>query len=262
MSLPKCKFCQDRPPLGFTFTMAFQPIVDVARGKVFAYEALVRDCDGSGADTVLSRVNDDNRYQFDQICRVTAIELASRLFPEGGGEKLSINFLPNVIYQPAACLRTSLKAAADFGFPVNRIIFELTEQEEVADTGKIKEIIAAYRAFGLKTAIDDFGDGYAGLGLLADFQPDIIKIDMKLVHHLDVDLARRAIVKGIVTTADALGIQVIAEGVETMSEYRALRDLGITLFQGYLFARPAFEALPEVTYPDLTAQDMAKAARA
>ncbi|WP_347574786.1 EAL domain-containing protein [Sphingomonas sp. Ant20] len=80
-------------------TMAFQPIVDITTGSVFAYEALVRGTDGQSAGDVLSSVDPDMIYKFDQACRVKAIELAGRLFVSDGDAKLSINFMPNAVYE-------------------------------------------------------------------------------------------------------------------------------------------------------------------
>jgi EAL domain-containing protein (putative c-di-GMP-specific phosphodiesterase class I) len=96
----------------------------------------------------------------------------------------------------------------------------------------------------LTTAIDDFGSGYAGLGLLAKFQPDVIKIDMDLIRGVDRSPARQGIVAGILVMARAMNVTVIAEGVETMEEVDALRSAGVRLLQGYHFARPLVEALP------------------
>ena len=102
---------------------------------------------------------------------------------------------------------------------------------------------------GFGTAIDDFGAGHAGLGLLAKFQTDYIKLDMELVRGIDASMPRRMIVDGVIRIADALGITVIAEGIETIGEYDALRAGGIRHIQGYLLARPAFRKLPVVTMP-------------
>lgn len=87
--------------------MAFQPIVDVRSQAVFAYEALVRGLDGSSASQILSQVNDDNRYQFDQACRVKAVSLAARL---GIACHVSINFLPNAVYEPAVFIPPNLRS--------------------------------------------------------------------------------------------------------------------------------------------------------
>jgi EAL domain-containing protein (putative c-di-GMP-specific phosphodiesterase class I) len=241
-----CNGCAVSSRLGFEFSMAFQPIYDAVDERVWGYEALVRGLSGEGAPEVLSRILPDQRYRFDQDCRVKAIELASRLFPAGEDLKLSINFMPNAVYEPAACLRATLRAAARCSFPTSAIMFEFTENEEVADTAHLTNIITEYRKHGFTTAIDDFGAGHAGLSLLVDFQPDLMKLDMKLVRGIDGSPARQAVVSGVLGIAGELGITVLAEGVETEAEYLFLKAAGIRLFQGYWFATPAFEDLPPV----------------
>ncbi|MHA7155125.1 EAL domain-containing protein [Arthrobacter sp. TMN-50] len=226
--------------------MAFQPIYDAAADRVWGYEALVRGITGESAFEVLSQVSPKQKYRFDQDCRVKAIELAARLFPAGEQLKLSINFMPNAVYEPAACLRATLRAAGRCSFPPSSIMFEFTENEEVADTGHLTNIITEYRKHGFTTAIDDFGAGHAGLGLLVDFQPDLIKIDMKLIRGIDTSPARQAVVTGIVGMARDLDITVLAEGIETEAEFLTLKAAGIGLFQGYWFAEPAFEGLPQL----------------
>ncbi len=241
-----CDGCSTASKLGFDFSMAFQPIYDAVAGRVWGYEALVRGLAGEGAYSVLSRVSPEQKYRFDQDCRVKAIELASRLFPADDSLMLSINFMPNAVYEPAACLRATLSAARRNNFPTSAIMFEFTENEEVADTAHLQNIITEYRKHGFTTAIDDFGAGHAGLGLLVDFQPDLLKIDMKLLRDVDTSPARQAVVDGIVAIAGKLDITVLAEGIETEAEYLMLKAAGIRLFQGYWFAKPAFEELPAV----------------
>ncbi|WP_028240889.1 EAL domain-containing protein [Stutzerimonas azotifigens] len=242
----RCSACRDGHSLEFPISMAFQPIVDLSARQVFAYEALVRGAAGEGAGQVLSRVTAQNRYSFDQACRTTAIEWAARL---GLSVRLSINFMPNAVYKPETCIRATLAAAERAGFALDRIVFEVTEQERVHDTGHLLDILSAYREMGFRTAIDDFGAGYAGLGLLADFQPDLIKLDMHLIRGIATDRVRQALVRSVLACCDELGIEVIAEGVETADELSRLRDMGIRLFQGYLIARPGFQSLPEPVYP-------------
>ena len=244
-SSKSCAACRDGSPLGFPFSMAFHPIVDVARGAVWGYEALVRGPEGQSAASVLGQVDELNRYKFDQACRVRAIELAGRLFPPEADTRLSINFMPNAVYEPAACIRASLEAAHRVGFRPDRIMFEFTENERL-DIGHVGRIIKEYKRQGFLTAIDDFGAGYAGLGLLANFQPDLIKIDMDLIRDVQSHHARQVIVAGLVAMAQALDVTIIAEGIESASELAVLRAAGISLFQGYHFAKPGFETLPAV----------------
>jgi EAL domain-containing protein (putative c-di-GMP-specific phosphodiesterase class I) len=247
-----CRGCRTAAPLRTAITMAFQPIVDVRTGAVFAYEALVRGTDGQSAGEILAGVDADMIYKFDQACRVKAIELAGALLPRGGAEKLSINFLPNAVYEPDACIRASLAAARRVGFDPGRLMFEFTENERMRDVAHVRHIVEAYRARGFTTAIDDFGAGYAGLGLLADLRPDMLKLDMALVRGIDSSPTRRTIVAGVAQMADALGIACIAEGIETAAELDALTAIGIRLCQGYLLARPMTETLPPVKLPAVT----------
>ncbi|CTP90667.1 diguanylate phosphodiesterase [Xanthomonas translucens pv. poae] len=240
---PACGNCRDGELLDFGVRMAFQPIVDADARTVYAYEALVRGEEGSGAAAVLARVRPPQLYRFDQTCRVQAIATAARL---GLRTRLSINFIPNAVYEPATCIRLTLAAAERYGVPTGDLIFEMSESERIRDLPKVVRILRDYAQRGFLTAIDDFGAGHSGLNLLADFQPHLLKLDMALIRGIDASAARRHIVAGIVGMAAALGCRVLAEGVETPAEYRALRALGIGLYQGFLFAMPALEALPEI----------------
>lgn len=241
-----CRECAQACDLGFDFSMAFQPIVDVSNKTVFAKEALVRGPNGEGAGEVFKHVTEENRYRFDQSCRVKAIKLAAEL---GITSYLCINFLPNAVYKPELCIRTTLAAADTYGFDPKKIIFEFTESERILDHDHLVNIISHYQKIGFTTALDDFGSGYNGLGLLADIKTNISKIDMQLIRDIDQDTTKQAIVKHSVNLLKDLGQTIIAEGIETEAEYRTLRDLGITLFQGFLFAKPSFEAVPDVYWP-------------
>lgn len=244
-----CKLCRNREALDFEITMAFQPIVDISRRTVFAYEALVRGKNGESAGDVLAKVNDDNRYRFDQTCRTTAIELAADL---GMQSLLSINFLPNAVYRPASCIRATLEAAERFSFPTSMLMFEVTEAEPVRDPAHLGNIFDEYQEMGFTTAIDDFGSGYAGLSLLSQFKPQIIKLDMELCQGVASDTEKRILTDGVVHTATRLDIKIIAEGVENIEDFFVLREMGVELFQGFLFARPETESLPE---PDFSIID-------
>lgn len=238
-----CNDCRNLDQLDIKFTMAFQPIVNFQEKIIFGYEALVRGPNQEGAFQILSQVTDANRYKFDQAIRVRALDLAKKLNLEG---MLSINFLPNAVYRPETCIRATLEAAAELNFPTNRIMFEVTEGEKVLDHDHLKNIFIEYKKQNFTTAIDDFGAGYAGLNLLADWQPDIIKLDMSLTRNINNDPVRRALVSGIITVCKELSIQIIAEGIETKEERDTLYAQGVHLFQGYYFARPGFECLPTI----------------
>jgi EAL domain-containing protein (putative c-di-GMP-specific phosphodiesterase class I) len=234
-----CEGCRQEREL-FPFTMAFQPIVDIVSQRIESHEALVRGPNGEGAASVLAQVNADNVFAFDKACRVRAIELAAAL---GLDRHLSINFLPNAIYEPAACIRSTLDAAARTGFPLDRLIFEIIEHESIAETAHLTAIVTEYRRHGFKIALDDFGTAYSGLLRLAQIKPDMIKLDRALVADCDRDQARQAILGHMASLCRELGIKVVAEGIERREEAEVLRAMGARFMQGYYFAKPKFEAL-------------------
>ncbi|WP_423820540.1 EAL domain-containing protein [Salinisphaera sp. SPP-AMP-43] len=236
-----CRICG--PDLDFDFTMAFQPLVDLAAGQVYGHEALVRGTNGEGAGEVLSRLTPATVYRFDQACRVKALKLAHAL---GGRSTLSINFLPNAVYAPASCIQATLEVSYQLGWPADRINFEITETEQVRNRAHLQNIINTYREMGFKTALDDFGTGYANLDLLVDLQPDVVKIDRALIRDIPEQPRRQTVVNAVIGVANRLGIGLVAEGVETLEEAIWLYSRGITRHQGYLYARPAIEALPGV----------------
>ena len=245
-----CGACRTSDDRQFDLTMAFQPIVNVATRTVVAYEALVRGRDGAGAGQVMSRVNDSNRYAFDQQCRVKAIELAARLGIAARGARLSVNFMPGAVYSPAACIQKTLQAAREFNFPLDAIVFEITEGEQVRDTAHITSIAKEYAKHGFTLALDDFGAGYSGLNLFASLNTiGILKLDGSLVRNIDTDPRAERIVATIAELCRGLGTIVLAECIETVAEYEVLRRCGIEWMQGYLFAKPGFECLPEVSWP-------------
>ncbi len=207
-----CGACADGIAPPFRFTMAYQPVVDLAARRVYAYEALVRGPAGQGAGSVLGQVTPQNRYAFDQSCRIKAIELASRLKLPESGAGLSINFIPGAMYSPENCVRATLAVAKRCDFPVDRLIFEMTENEEITDHALMDSIFRVYQANRFRTALDDFGAGYSGLNLLARFPFDVVKIDMMVLRSLDTDDRRRAIVQGIVGICRDLGAKVVAGG--------------------------------------------------
>lgn len=229
--------------------MAFQPIINVQTREVYAYEALVRGSEGQGTAWVFGQISEEGHYHFDQLCRVTAIRSAARLGLHTRGEaRLSINFLPNAVYEAATCLRTTLKTAQEVEFPLGRLLFEITQHEHVTDEAHVQRIIETYRRSGFQTALDDYGAGHATAGLLLALRPDVVKVDMRLVRGVHTDTWREELIRHLAAFADRVGLLVVAEGVETAEEARCLLALGVTYMQGYFFARPGFESLP--TVPD------------
>ena len=238
-----CRQCSDGAGLDFDFTMAFQPIVNITTKKIFAHEALVRGLNNESAAQVIAQVNDGNRYRFDQTCRVKAIKVAAQL---GMQTYININFMPNAVFKPELCIRTTIQAAETYGFPIEHIVFEFLEDEKLTDLGHVRNIFKHYKQRGFKTALDDFGAGFANLNLLCEIHTDYLKLDMAMIRNINLDKRRQAIVRGTMLVCQELGIEVIAEGVETYEELTTLQSFGVELIQGYYFCRPQFEALADV----------------
>lgn len=233
-------------PLPGEFSFAFQPIVDATSGVVVSYEALIRGANREPAAHVLQRVPPGERHGFDEGARCVAVELAARL---GLLCDLNLNFLPLSVESSQTSIVSTLETAQRCGIAASRIVLEILESEIIHDHDGFVGAVNAHRALGLRTAIDDFGAGYAGLTLLAELLPDVIKLDMGLVRDVHHNGPRQAVIRGVLRTCLDLGVDVIAEGVEKVDEYAWLRAEGISLFQGWLFGEPMFERLPGAVVP-------------
>ena len=224
-------------------TFAFQPIVNMQTRAIVAYEALVRGPRGESAGTIINEIAPEDLPRFDEFCRSSAMRLASRL---GIACDLNLNLVPQGFHADRDCLASTLDAAIEFNFFPERLVVEVTEGEVLGNQERFTDLMDVYRGLGMRLAIDDFGSGYSGLNLLADFQPDQIKLDKTLARGIANRGPRQAIVRGILQVCRDLGIELVAEGVETADEFRWFCDEGVHLFQGYFFGRPGFELLPSV----------------
>ncbi len=227
------------------FTFAFQPVIDAATGVLYSQEALVRGLDGQSAGAVFKAIDSALLSEADRAFCIGAIELAAEL---GLASTINLNVMPSSLGRSPEAIAALLKTAERVGIAAELLLLEITESEIIVDLKAFAKIVNEYRCLGLKFAIDDFGAGYAGLNLLAEFQSDVVKVDMHLVRGIDSRGPRQAIVRGIARTCMDLGIDIIAEGVETKEEFYWFMDEGITLFQGYLFAKPAFRTLASSFY--------------
>ncbi|MEX3969620.1 EAL domain-containing protein [Paraburkholderia caribensis] len=232
-----------------SFRIAFQPIANLTKDglRIYGYEALARDAHGHVPGELLKSHGSQVTYEFDFSCRRQAILDASIL---GLDTNLSLNFMPGAICDPQYGIDATVQVAIDSSFPLDRLVVEVTEREPVTDYKPIRNCIDRHRQNGVKLALDDFGTGYNGLNTLLELSPDIIKVDMKLVQKIETDHARQALMFAISNGGRRLGMQIVAEGVETSEAVEALRSVSITLMQGYLFARPGTGYLPQIP-PDV-----------
>ena len=229
--------------IGFEFSFAFQPIVDARNREIISFEALVRGPHGEPSASVFAQVPEKTFPKFDELCRSKAIALASRLKIPGS---LNLNLSAQSIYQVDLSIMTTFQASIQGGIPVENIIFEALEMESLTDQRNLLRYLRLIQEFGFNTAIDDFGAGYSGLKLLVEFQPNYIKLDRHLIGNIHQDFVKQSVFSGIKHTCERLAIDIVAEGVESAGEYHWLHEAGVSIFQGYYFAKPAFEALPEV----------------
>ncbi len=221
----------------------FHPIVQADSGIVFAYEALIRarnpktdDVIGAGP-LINAAVKLNIEHVFDQRARQTAIRNAATLgLPQ---IKLFINFMPNTIYDPEVCLRTTLEAVEECGMKLSDLVFEVVETEHIPDMNRLHRILDYYRERGAGTAVDDMGAGFSSLEYLTSLRPDYVKLDRDLVVQAEHKPSARQSLDIIIEQAKQLGIKIIAEGIETESQMQMCRGAGVDFMQGYLFGMPA-----------------------
>lgn len=217
------------------FRFAYQPIVDVGNGwNIHAYEALCRPTDERFRNPAeLFRAAEDagQILPLGRVLRELCIAPIVDLPPPG---RLFINIHPHELNDPRLLDgETVLREHAP------RIVFEITEAAEIENFGRTRDLLAKLRRHGYRIALDDLGAGYASLNLLALLEPDYVKLDIEMVRAVRGNDRTGRLVSHILDFARGENMQVVAEGIETTDEYQSVRDLGVTLMQGYYFARPA-----------------------
>jgi EAL domain-containing protein (putative c-di-GMP-specific phosphodiesterase class I) len=236
------------------FTSYFQPIVETqATDVIFAHEALFRGLDEQGGLISPARIFGTGKdagmmFPLDLQARRSAIRQAAT---HKLATSLFINFNPAAIYDPAFCLRSTLRAVDEAGMAHDRIVFEVVESEHIAKPEQLSKILDSYRSMGFGVALDDLGAGYSSLNLLHTLRPDFVKLDMDLVRGVDLDPYKAVLTAKLLELAHELGVRTIAEGVETEGELAWLRAHGATYVQGFLIAKPA--PAPALSTPPLRA---------
>lgn len=232
-----------------SFAIAFQPIVDVDTGLTIAQEALVRGPAGQSAGSVLQAVPERDRYSVDAEIRQAAVAEAMRLGLPGTTASLTLNVYPGCVAHPDYGVRRTAADARAVGFPPDRLVFEISEMEEVADPEALAAELSALQRIGLRIALDDVGTGHARMPLLMVWRPDGAKIAREVIMGLDLDPERRERVRLTLAQLQSFGLLPVVEGIETVGEMVALRELGVRAMQGFLFARPAMGVLPVPVVP-------------
>ncbi|HTJ22554.1 MAG TPA: EAL domain-containing protein [Gemmatimonadaceae bacterium] len=218
----------------------YHPIVIAETQEIFGYEALARGVMRSlRSPEVMFDVaaEADLVWELSRLCRSRAIEgVETRLRPN---ELLFLNADPHDFNDPAF-------NENEVKYP-SRVVIEITERTAIKDYPKFRERLKAFRERGFRFAVDDAGSGYAGLGSIANLEPDFIKLDISLINAIDTNFLKQNLVETMVKFANDHGAMVIAEGVERAEEFNTVRDLGVHLVQGFFLHRPS--TLPAIPAP-------------
>jgi EAL domain-containing protein (putative c-di-GMP-specific phosphodiesterase class I)/CheY-like chemotaxis protein len=227
--------------------MVFQPIVRAGDFSLYGFEALLRCADPllRHPGTVLSAAEQLERVL--EVGRIVRWRVAEAVAAAGQIANIFINLHPLDLFDPQLGDRhQSLSGIA------SQVVLEITERAQLGDPGRVAARSAELRGLGFRLAIDDLGSGYASLSSFVLLEPQIVKIDMSLVRDVDSLPTKRKLMRSLVDLCREMGIDILAEGVETEAECRVCKELGCDLMQGYLFGRPA-PPFPPIAWPAVTA---------
>ncbi|MCI1899233.1 MAG: diguanylate phosphodiesterase [Enterobacter sp.] len=233
---------------GADCSFAFQPIVDPFSQAVVSWEALIRTPSGDSPEAYFEALADEDIYEADLKSKQVALSMASALGLQG--QTLSLNLLPMTLVNVPNAVRFLLSEIEANGLVPEQIIIEFTESEIISQFADFQGAVRQLKSAGISVAIDHFGAGFAGLWLLAQFQPDRIKINRELVADVHKSGPRQAIIQAIIKCCSSLEIQFCAVGVEKAEEWMWLEAAGICEFQGHLFASPRLGGIPQIAWPD------------
>ncbi|MGR0185369.1 bifunctional diguanylate cyclase/phosphodiesterase [Azospirillum aestuarii] len=231
-------------------SVAFQPIVQMRTGRCHGMEALLRGLERSpfaSPNDLLDAACMQGVLAEVECALHAKATAAFRALDHWQDAKLFLNIDARVVGVAGSPWLAPFALDGGTADPRLTISLEISERRELRPDHSIEQAIDRYRQAGIGVALDDFGVGFAGLRLLYESKPDYLKIDRYFVAGIDQDTRKRAIAHALVGYAHALGILIIAEGVETEKEFYTCRDLGCDFAQGYLIARPRVDlrAIPE-----------------
>jgi diguanylate cyclase (GGDEF)-like protein len=229
-------------------TPVYQPLYDIASGKVVGYEGLVRPSESAGfanAGALFVAAEAAGRTVELDLASIETVIAGARDLDDS--LYLSVNLSPRSLETPAFSPYDVLSIANRNGIDATRLVVELTEREEVEDLDRLRTALSALRRHGVRIAADDVGAGNAGLRLLSEVSFDIMKIDLTLVRAGAASESADAVLRALRGLARRQHQTIVAEGVETLEELAMVMDLGFDIVQGYLLQRPA----PHVAAKDL-----------
>ncbi|MCT7592142.1 GGDEF domain-containing protein [Aliarcobacter butzleri] len=220
---------------------AFQPIIYSHSGKIYAVEALLRNVNEipglmSIDDLFDLAFNDDYLYELDLQLREKAISKFAKI--KQSNLKLFYNLDNRIIYNKNYSQGNTAKILKKYNLNKDSICFELSEKGTAIEQNALSTMLQRYKESGYKIAIDDFGIGVSGLKLLYFSEAHIIKLDRFFITNIDQDSKKKLFCSSIIEMAHIMGMQVIAEGIETAKEFYTCKDIGADFIQGYLVQKP------------------------
>jgi diguanylate cyclase (GGDEF)-like protein len=241
---------------------AFQPIAEINTGAVFGHESLMRGQEQMGFATpieLIDRMAETGQLAaLDQMMAVRALTKFTSL-PDYRSVTLFINLDVRLIPEGQALLDMLLRYLQMHAIPPSSICFELSERFDNTAIAEFGPLIAKMRKSGFKIAIDDFGVGRAEFKLLCDYPVDYVKIDRHFITDISTAPRKQHLVRNLVGIAHALGVRVIAEGVETEAEFLACREYGVDMVQGWYIARPSINVSEhQASYPHIVGNTKAR----
>ncbi len=225
--------------VGTDISFAFQTIIDASEFDVIGFEALVRGIRNEPASLVMSRIGHDQRFAFDQACRIRAIEAAADFEVDAD---LHLNCTDIKASNVALVVEVARHLAKRHKIEFERIVLELNNLSAIGNAEPLARVRQTIRDAGFRVLADNFGQRDADLRPVAQFQPDLVKLDHRLVQNIHERPEAQAMARGIIALCQSLQIKLIASGVESVEEFRWLQDAGINLFQGYFFAQPGMSS--------------------
>jgi EAL domain-containing protein (putative c-di-GMP-specific phosphodiesterase class I) len=221
-------------------TTHYQPIVDMEQGSIMGYEALTRGPVNTTLEVPKALFSCSDRAhlssELDALCRRQALFNARGI---DRTKKLFLNALPETLGTPGFADHGLKSILDEMSLLPRNLVLEITEGTAIEDFEAFGREIDLLRRQGFLVAIDDVGRGYSSLQSITEVQPDFLKIDISLIKNIHQSLIKQDLVHSLLQVGSRIGAQVIAEGIETEEEYRALRSCGVRYGQGFFFARPA-----------------------
>jgi diguanylate cyclase (GGDEF)-like protein len=226
---------------------AYQPIVNMYTGKTYALEALIRDYDAAGfssIDSVFDTAYSENvLYSLDLELRNIAIKKFIQI-PFSKNIKLFYNIDNRTTMMPDYRPGYTKELLNSLGYSASSLCFELSEKHQSKVFAGVDNLLLnIYKQQGYRMAIDDFGVGYSGLQILYNAEPDFLKIDRFFIDGISSSRKKQLFVKSIVDISQSLGIQTVAEGIETKEDFLTCKALGCNMAQGYFVAKPTKKIL-------------------